>query len=300
MKRPVVAALNPSIDAEWQVDGVRWEEKNNVLREARWAGGKGVNVARWLHYFGARPRMVLPLGGDSGLELAAGLRARHIAATVVPIHDATRVNVIVTTPKQGQLRFNPLGPRLSRAEWAAVLVSLRSALVRAGFLVLSGSLPRGLPANTYARLTRLARSQGVPVLLDCDGQPLAAAVRAHPFLVKPNEHELLEWARHAGLRFGPDAAGVRSAACALSRVTRGWVLVSRGPKPGLLVNEARAVMLQARPPQVKPRTTVGAGDALLAAVTHQILRGAPPGDWLKAGLEAGAAATQLPAGQLPR
>ena len=65
MKRPVVLALNPSVDVEWQVDHVRWEEKNNVLRERRWAGGKGVNVARWLRYLGAKPELILPLGGDS-------------------------------------------------------------------------------------------------------------------------------------------------------------------------------------------------------------------------------------------
>jgi len=299
VKRPVVLALNPSIDAEWRVDGVRWEEKNNVLREERWAGGKGVNVARWLNHLGANPVMVLPLGGVSGRELAAGLATRKITARIVPSQEATRGNVSVTTPRQGQLRFNPLGPKLSRAEWRSVLVALRSALRTASCLVLSGSLPRGLPVGTYGALARLARRCRVPVLLDCDGPALAAAVRARPFLVKPNEQELLEWSRSEGLRLGDDESGVRAAATALSRVTRGWVLVSRGAQPGLLVQAAQDILLKSSPPRVKPKTTVGAGDALLAAVTHQIVQGAAPEAWLKAGLAAGAMATQLPAGGLP-
>jgi 1-phosphofructokinase family hexose kinase len=310
VKRPVVLALNPSLDAEWRVDGVRWEEKNNVLAEQRWAGGKGVNVARWLNWLGARPLIVLPLGGASGEELAAGLHLHKISARIVPIREATRVNVIVTTRKQGQLRFNPAGPGLSRAEWQAVLTALRGALRNASCLVLSGSLPQGLPVGTYGSLIRLARPSGVPVLLDCDGPALAAAARARPFLVKPNEHELIEWSRTAGGRTRADRTwpglrlpGVReeilSAAWRLSCITRGWVLVSCGPRPGLLVSASQELVITAKPPRVTPQTTVGAGDALLAAVTHQVLQAAPPEAWLRAGLATGSAATQLRAGQLP-
>src|SRR5690349_18704774 len=58
----LILALNPSIDAEWRVNDVLWEEKNNVQSERRWAGGKGINVARWLKHIGGKPRLLLPLG----------------------------------------------------------------------------------------------------------------------------------------------------------------------------------------------------------------------------------------------
>jgi tagatose 6-phosphate kinase len=215
VKPPIVLALNPSIDAEWQVARVRWEEKNAVLAERRWAGGKGVNVARWLKFLGAQPRLILPLGGDTGRQLAALLRAESITASIIALRPAnrpalrqllpggtgseTRVNVIISTAAQGQLRFNPPGPVLDRSAWDALGQRVRAALPRAGCLILSGSLPRGLPTNAYAQLVRQARAHGVPALLDCDGPALAAAVPARPFLVKPNEHELLEWARHSGV-----------------------------------------------------------------------------------------------------
>jgi len=293
--RPLIVALNPSIDAEWRVDGVRWEEKNNVLAERRWAGGKGVNVARWLKYLGAEPQLILPLGGDSGRELAACLKGEKISAKVIPIREATRVNVIVSTKAQGQLRFNPAGPKLTKEEWRKILGRVRAALRQANCLILSGSLPRGVPVNIYAQIMRLARSHKVPVLLDCDGPVLAASVSAKPFLVKPNEHELAGWAAAKG-----QERGFRTAALAMSRITGGWVLVSRGGKSALLVHAAQGIELTAAPPKIKPQNTVGAGDSLLAAVAHQLIKGATPENWLRAGLEIGSKATQLQAGELPR
>lgn len=292
MKRPVVVALNPSIDAEWRVDGLRPEEKNSVLGERRWAGGKGVNVARWLKHHGAQPMLVLPLGGASGGELAADLRRWNMACRVIRIRESTRVNVIVTTRAQGQMRFNPLGPKLSRAEWARIRAAVQAAMKTASCLILSGSLPRGLPIDAYARLIRLARTYRVPVLLDCDGPALAAAVSAGPFLVKPNEYELAGW-----LAATRQKAGLRRGASAMSKSTGGWVLVSRGAKPALLANVSEGFSLLLRPAQVKPRNTVGAGDALLAAVALSIGQGESPAQWLRTGLQAGAVAVRSHAGQ---
>jgi 1-phosphofructokinase family hexose kinase len=295
VKPALVLALNPSIDAEWRVAQVQWEEKNTVETERRWAGGKGINVARWLRHLGGQPRLLLPLGGPTGIELAAGLRAEGILANILPLREPTRVNVIVTTVAGRQLRFNPAGPKLSRQEWDLVLGAVQRSLPRAALLILSGSLPRGLPVTAYARLIRQARRLGVKALLDCDGEALAAGVKARPFLVKPNEQELAQW---RGRRLRTEAEMIR-AARALSEATGGWVLISRGPKPALLLNQATSAILFARPPRLTPRNSVGAGDALLASVARQIQLGARPGEWLRNGVAIGCAATRCAAGGLP-
>lgn len=292
---PLILALNPSIDAEWLVDEVLWEEKNNVHSERRWAGGKGINVARWLQFFGGRPHLLLPLGGKTGTELAGYLVAEKIPATIIPLDESTRVNVIVTTRRGRQMRFNPPGPHLTAEEWRHAFKQTERRLQKSRLLVLSGSLPRGLAENSYRMLITLARRCNAKTLLDCDGAALRAAVSARPFLVKPNEHELAAW---WGRALHTDTALVR-AARALSQATRGWVLVSRGAKRSLLVNVAEDFQLWARPRRVHPRNTVGAGDALLAAVAFQIQRGAPPSQWLTAGLAAGTAATRCLPGHLP-
>jgi 1-phosphofructokinase family hexose kinase len=292
----LVVALNPSIDAEWRVADVLWEEKNNVLSERRWAGGKGINVARWLKYLGGKPHLLLPLGGPSGTEIAGYLRQERISTRVLSLREATRVNVIVTTSAGRQVRFNPLGPKFSAREWQVFLRAFEVELKRANLLILSGSLPRGLSPNVYSKLIRLAHCAGVKTLLDCDGAPFKAAVSARPFLVKPNEHELGLWWEHP-LR---SEAQTVTAARALSEETQGWVLVSRGGQRSLLVNVAEEFQLFASPKKVKPRNTVGAGDSLLAAVARQIQLGSTPAEWLRQGLAIGTQATQLPAGELPR
>jgi len=294
--RTLVLALNPSIDAEWRVDDVLWEEKNNVQSERRWAGGKGINVARWLKYLGGKPQLLLPLGGSTGNELASYLRAEKIPSKIIRLGQASRVNVIVTTGQGRQMRFNPLGPTISSQEWGQLLKAVKASLSRVNLLVLSGSLPRGLAVDVYAVLVRMAHRFGVKTLLDCDGAPLSAALAAHPFLVKPNDHELAQWWGKP-LR---SEADILSAACALSRKTRGWILVSRGGQRSLLVNEAEDFHRFAMPRRVKPRNTVGAGDALLAAVARAIQMKCKPEEWLERGLEIGTQATQIEPGRLPK
>lgn len=295
MKQPLVLALNPSVDVEWRVPQVRWEEKNDVLSERRWPGGKGVNVARWLHHFCAKPRLLIPLGGATGREMRAGLRQMRVSLTVVPLREPTRANVIVTAQAGGQLRFNPLGPNLSGAEWKAILRRTKASLSRASLQVLSGSLPRGLAVDAYAELIRLADGAGVRTLLDCDGPRLVEAVKARPFLVKPNGHELEQWAGYE-LR---SMRKVQQEAKRLSNLTRGWVLVSLGERGALMVNDPLGFEMRAQAPRLKPLNTVGAGDALLAAVANQIDRGNAPEDWIAWGVAAGSAATGCVAGVLP-
>ncbi|MEK7707787.1 MAG: PfkB family carbohydrate kinase, partial [Verrucomicrobiota bacterium] len=89
------------------------------------------------------------------------------------------------------------------------------------------------------------------------------------------------------------------AARALSEQTRGWVFVSRGAKRNLLVNHAEGIQIAAKPPRAKPRNTVGAGDALLAAVAQQIQLGRTPEQWLRQAVVTGTAATKCEPGQLP-
>ena len=291
----LVLALNPSIDAEWRVDQVQWEEKNVIRAERHWAGGKGVNVARWLRFLRGDPELLLPLGGTTGRELARCLRGEKLSTVIVPLRQASRVNVIVTTADGRQLRFNPPGPELSRTEWLEVLRNVRRLLARVSCVVISGSLPRGVGVGAHAEIISHAHRAGVKTILDCDGEAFRAAVRVRPFLVKPNEHELAQW-HGRPLR---SEASVLKAANALSMQTHGWVMVSRGGDGAVLVNAPEELGFSARPPRIGAVNTVGAGDAMVAAIAREISRGAPPQEWLRRGVAAGTAATQCAAGRLP-
>lgn len=291
----LVVALNPSIDVEWRVNEVRWQEKNSILSERRWPGGKGINVTRWLRLLGDTSRLLLPLGGDNGEEMRQGLKAERLDFKSIPLRQETRANIIVTTGGRRQLRFNPLGPKLSGAEWKQFRNRFERETARASLAILSGSLPRGVPANAYGQLIGVARKSGINCLLDCDGEPFAAAIKSKPFLVKPNLHELEQW-RGRALR-SRDA--IRAAASDLSEITAGWVLVSLGVKGALLLNANLSQGYEVAAPKQKAVNTVGAGDAMLAGVAHAIARKLHPSELLNCGVACGSSAVGFPAGVLP-
>ena len=290
-----VVALNPAIDAEWCVDDVLWEEKNVVHSQRRWPGGKGANVARWLKFLGANSELLIPLGGAAGREMANGLREQRLRARIIPLRQETRVNVVVTTSRGRQMRFNPPGPGLSHREWQSILRAAE-AMVRSGrTLILSGALPPGLPTDAYAQLIRLARQHAQRTILDCDGTALVTGAKAEPFLIKPNLHELSRW---AGSKLNSERS-IIMAARKLSAQTGGWIMVSIGADGGLLVNAPEQFIMRAAAPRVRVKNTVGAGDAMLAAVAHAIAQNLPPIDWLARAVSAGTAATQCCAGEFP-
>jgi 1-phosphofructokinase family hexose kinase len=289
----LVVSLNPAVDVEWRVESVRWEEKNQILSERRWPGGKGINVARFIRYLGGDPQLLIPVGGGNGEEMTRGLRHWRVPVCAIPLRESSRANVVVTTSAGKQLRFNPLGPRLSPPEWREVLTTAKRQLKRADLLILSGALPRGVATTAYAELIERAHQAGVKSILDCDGAALKAGIRARPFLVKPNEFELAQW---YGKPLRSDASVAR-AALTLSEATGGWVLVSRGAKGALLVGSGKS--LSCPVPSVRVLNTIGAGDALVAAVALAVRRNSPVEEWLAQGVAAGTAVTECRAGELP-
>jgi 6-phosphofructokinase 2 len=292
---PLVISLNPSVDAEWRVHSVHPEEKTELLDERRWPGGKGVNVARWLKWLGLEPRLFLPLGGSTGRELAVGLSSETISFTSFKLRESTRVNVIVTPEHGPQFRFNPTWPRVNRTEALQLLSRTRALVRKADPVVISGTLTFGAPSDVYARLVRSGVAAGRRVFLDCDREPFALAARERPFLVKPNEFELAQWAGQS-LR---TTAALKRAVRELATVTGGWVLLSRGELGAWLVHTGQGIELSARPLHVTPRNRVGAGDALLAATVCRVSSGQAPEDWLRHAVATGTAATQVAPGELP-
>ena len=290
----LLIALNPAVDCEWRVNVIRAEEKNEILSEVRWPGGKGINVARWLRWLDVSARLFLPLGGDTGRELAVGLRSEGIRFVRFPIPDSNRVNVVVTPESGPQFRFNQTVPRFNRT-MARRLVNRASQLAaHPGPVVISGTLAFGAPDDSYARIAAVAAWAGNRFYLDCDRTPFRLALAHGPFLVKPNEHELAQWAG----RSLPTLRDRLKAARALSRETGGWVLLSRGAKGAVLVRDRDRICLQAAAPLVAVRNTVGAGDAMLAGA----ITAANPDDpsvLLRWAIATGCAATEVAPGKLP-
>lgn len=295
-RRVLVASLNPSIDAEWRTaKPVVEREKNEIVSEARRPGGKGVNVARWLHWLGCPPRLFATLGGEIGEELAHGLTEEGIAVDRFPLGHDNRVNLVVTGPSGEQYRFNPVWQRMARDRAVRMKASVLSALENTDLACFSGTLPSGASVNTYRWLIASARKLGILTVLDCDGAPFRLGVQSRPWLVKPNQPELADWS-------GRSLSAVceeKRAAAALGKVTGGWVLVSRGPKDAWLINSVERMAWEATPAVLNAKNTVGAGDAALAGCIAAWAQGLEPDEWLRWAVAAGSSATQAALGSLP-
>ncbi|GAA4890450.1 1-phosphofructokinase family hexose kinase [Streptomyces coeruleoprunus] len=266
----LTVSLNAALDITHHVDRLRPHTAHRVREVAARAGGKGVNVSRVLHALG-HPTLVTGLaGGGTGAAVRRELADGGLPERLVPIRGETRRTVAVVDAHTGDTTtlLEP-GPVVLPEEWTRFRESFEALLDRATAVVLSGSLPPGLPEDAYAVLVRAARARAVPALLDTSGPALLAALPAAPALVKPNADELAE----AAGRSGPSPASgrceprlaARAAAEALRAAGAEAVVASLGPD-GLLAVTPHGTW-RAVPPERLRGNPTGAGDAAVAALS---------------------------------
>ena len=286
----VTVTPNPSLDRTLEVEALNRGEVVRAYADRSDPGGKGVNVSRALVANGHPSRAVLPLGGADGALLASLLQGLGIEVAAVPIADAIRSNVTVAEPDGTVTKLNAPGPQLSGAEVEALLDRAVAVTDGAAWVVGSGSLAPGTPDDLYARLTAAVRPVGARVAVDTSGQALESVLAAGPDVLKPNEEELSEVTGVVAETLGD----VVLAANELRSKGVGTVLVSLGPSGAVLVTDGQA--FHAESGVIVPRSTVGAGDALLAGF---LAAGGEGPEALGEGVAWGAAACVLPGTAVP-
>lgn len=278
---------NPSIDRTVLVENLLLGEVNRAVSRRIDPGGKGVNVVRALIRNGRSARAVLPLGGPDGELLMRLLRDTRVPFDAIRITGNTRTNTAIVDAAGGTTKVNEPGPELSPAE----VTRLGKAVSGTDDLVaLCGSLPPGMDDSFYAEI--IARHPG-RVAVDTSGAPLAAAVAARPWLIKPNREELAELT-------GRELRTLQDVVTAARDLVAGGVSVvvaSLGADGALwvdpnLIHHARAAVAE-------PRSTVGAGDCLLAGLLSALTCGNDPVTALHRGVAWGTAAVALPGSAVP-
>ncbi|MCZ4102985.1 1-phosphofructokinase family hexose kinase [Streptomyces sp. So13.3] len=261
----LTVTLNAALDVTYFVDSLVPRTSHRVDTVHERAGGKGVNVARVLATLGW-PAVVTGLcGGDTGVRLRGELRAAGLRDELVPVAGESRRTVTVVSREDGDATvFNQTGPSVTTGEWEAFTARYTRLLRDADVVVLSGSLPPGLPADAYAHLVTLARDKGVATVLDTSGPALRAALAAGPDVVKPNTDEL------AAVTGREDVA---AAAAGLRAMGARTVVASRGPD-GLHAITPQGSW-RATPPERLTGNPTGAGDACVAALAAGLATGAP-------------------------
>ena len=261
--------LNPAIDQSVAIPDFAAGTVNRVAWEQSDPGGKGVNVASFLADLGFRVAVTGLLGRDNAGVFEQLFASKAMTDAFVRVPGNTRVNVKIideTSPAITDINFP--GPAATAEHLAELARTIDTLLAEHDCFVLSGSVPAGVPFAYYPDLIRRLKAAGKRVLLDSSGDPLRHGIAAAPWAIKPNIAELEEL---VGAPL-PDQASVISAARQLIAAGLGCVVVSMGHQGALFVTTDECV--HALPPEVEVKSTVGAGDAMVAGFVAGSLR-----DW---------------------
>jgi 6-phosphofructokinase 2 len=284
----ITLTLNPAIDGSCDAPKVRPTRKIRTTNTRYDPGGGGINVARVVQRLGGNVRAVYLAGGVTGGVLDSLLDRDGIARSRIDIAGHTRISQAVHETETGlEYRFVPDGPEVSETEWQACLTAM--AGTACDTLVLSGSLPRGVPEDFYARL--VARSgEGKRIVLDTSGPALRRTLEGGGiFLVKPSRGELEQF---AGRTLADDAALLDVARGIVRSGHAEHVAVTLGYLGAILVSPEGELRLPAI--EVEVRSAVGAGDSFLGAATFALTSGQSIEAAFRLGLAAGTAAVMTP------
>lgn len=279
--------INPAVDKSTSVDRVVPEKKLRCEEPAWEPGGGGINVSRVLHRLGEDAATIITSGGPIGLLLEELLKREGVRYQAIPIESWTRESLAVVETSTGrQFRFGLPGPELQEMEWKKSLQLLDELNPLPTYLVASGSLPPGVPEDYYARIADWARAKGVKLVVDTSGPPLALAIEAGVYLVKPNLGEL------ASLYGKETITGHEQEELAHELIVKGkaeLVAISLGARGAMLAHSGGFVY--AMPPTVIAKSTIGAGDSMVAGLVWALSQGLSMTDVLRYGVACGTATT---------
>lgn len=278
----ITVTLNPALDKTITLPRLEVGGLNRVEQMRLDPGGKGINVAKVLKKFAVDVTAAGFIAGTEGEFIQSRLKELAIKSGFVDVPGITRTNLkIVDSQAKVTTEINERGFAVRDEDLARFRDQLADWLQDTAVLVLSGSLPRGVPEDIYRDYVALAKGKNVKTILDADGPALAAGIKARPFAVKPNVHEL------AGLlgRSLTTEKEIIAAGQELIRAGIEMVVISRGAAGALALT--REEVYRAVPFPINPQSTVGAGDSMVAAMAYAILTREPLAEVLRWATAAG-------------
>ena len=280
-------SLNPCLDKTASLPRFCLDAPNRIRVERLDVGGKGVNVARVACALGGQ---ALLMGFDyRGGPVAAAMGREGVPCFLSALKGDLRINMkLRETEGDRTLEINESGAEVTEKDLKTVEEALLSRVRTGDWAALSGSLPPGAPADTYARLCEALNKTGCHTAVDCDGAPLLQALNAPPALIKPNAQEFFAL---TGVEPKEERAAITACRGLIDRGV-GMVCLSQGEGGALIVSAKGAWRCPAAP--VKAQGTQGAGDSMLAALMLALSRGEGEGEALRFASAAAGASVARP------
>ena len=284
--------INPSLDKSTHFSGLVAEQKIRCEKPRYDAGGGGINVSKAILKLGGNSLCVFTSGGSSGGMLEELVSNQNIESTIIKTKNWTRENFIAfDDATKSQYRFGFPGNELFNTEIDTILNTIQK--LQSDYLVISGSLNEGLSTDFYQKIAETAKESNIKVIVDTSGEALQKVLKAGVYLIKPNIGELAKLIGVERLEMNEVAPAARKL---IEKGSAEIVVVSLGPQGAVLVTATQTEFIPA--PNVVKKSTVGAGDSMVGAMTWALSQNKSLKEVVRWGVACGSAATMNEGTQL--
>lgn len=264
----LTVTLNVAVDKAYVIEGpLQAGEVMRVKTCSNTAGGKGLNVSKVIGLCGEEVLATGFTGGFNGAYVEQLLTEKGIPNEFVHVKGETRSCINILDGDGKSTEFLEPGAPVTAEEEAAFLRKFETLLPKCSVVTMSGSAPKGIPADIYGKLIAMGKKAGVKMILDTSGQYLIEGVKAKPFLIKPNHDEI---AQLLG-RPAETMEEMLESAKELHRSGIPYVVISLGADGAAVV--CGEGVYTARPPKIQAVNTVGCGDSMVGAMAAALERG---------------------------
>ena len=264
----VTVTMNPAIDKTVDVETFVHGGLNRVKHIVMDAGGKGINVSKTIKALGGDSIATGFLGGNNGNTIVNMLASDEINAEFMTVEGETRINTKIVESDGTVTELNEAGPEISEEEQKMLVEQLLNYAKEGTWFVLSGSVPTGVSKSIYGDIIRKAHEKGAKVFLDADGELFTQSLAAKPDVIKPNREELEKYIGADHSLTEEELLNVGNEFLAQGIET---VIISLGHEGALFLTKEQSLKCPAI--SIEVQSTVGAGDALVAAFTYGMDKG---------------------------
>ena len=259
----VTVTMNPAIDKTIEIDRLNRGNLNRIEKIEYDAGGKGINVSKTIHELGGESIATGFLGGNAGRVIEEVLDSRGIKHDFVWVEGETRTNTEVCEQDGTVTELNEKGPEITPEQLTNLLEKLDDLADDNVLFILAGSIPGNMEKDIYARIIERVHKKGAKVLLDADGELFRKGLEQKPDMIKPNQWEIEEL---QGFSHGVSDKELINTAKKMQTDGIDTVVISLGKNGALFV--CGNYVAKGMPLKVDVHSTVGAGDAMVAAMAY--------------------------------